>query len=741
VPDLHLVLDDPRVAAARERERAKDWSPAARAFDDAKQRASLGPDESCAWSYVSGRLHAAANEHAEAAAAFDGVTCAPLGAYGALRGAQALVRAGRADAALVRLRTVPEGFALEEEAKNARAEALGATGDRASALALWRAALAANPHGYRWVDTCVRVANALVDGVGADGGADAAPRAREALELATRVVVEAPKLAEPVGANAARARAIAWLRAVRQEKDPPVSEALSEADRVRLAQAWLDAAEPARAIAEANGVLAAAAKPGPIACKAAIVRAQATGKTRGAPTADAWGDAIGACAGEDALVNALYAGGKASAAAKRPQEALDRFASVEKRFPGHRLADDARFHSALLVLDQGDPARCDAMLCSLPDDYPDGDMRGEALFRAALARMTKGDWAGAKDPLDRILAIESSDRHWATAARAAYFRARADAQTGDAEGARARYVQIVQGHPLAFYMTQAYARLAAEDAALASRTLDEAVARDSEGSFPVDTHPELATPAFERGCRLLEVGELDAAKRELAASGALSESADAELIWVIGVLYNRAGAPELGHAFSRSRVTDHLAHYPAGRWRVPWETAFPRAFEPLVLRESGQNGIPAALTWAIMREESSFWPEAKSPSNAYGLMQLIVPTAAGVAKGTPYGHDEASLKKPDTSIALGAKLLAGLRKAYPANPSLAIAAYNGGGGAVNRWVAARPADDFDLWVEQIPFDETRGYIKRVLASEAAYAFLYDRAALPEVLAIPPRVSR
>jgi soluble lytic murein transglycosylase len=738
VPEVHIVLDDPRLAAARERER----SLLARFVEGARGSGvvlcALAPDDACSWSYSSGRLHSAAGEHAEAASAFDGAAaCAPLAPYGALRSAQALVRAGRPDEALLRARTIADDFALADEAKNVLAESLAATGDRAGALAFWRAALRANPHGYRWVDTCVRVANALLDGV--DG--EPALSAREALESATRVVVEAPKLSEAVGAGAARARAIAILRATRQEKDPPVTDALAEADRARLAQAWLEAGESARAMAEANALLVSVPKPGALACKAATVRAQAAAKTKGMISADAWGDAIGACTGEETLVTALYAGGKASISAKRPQEAEGRFASVEKLFPKHRLADDARFHAALLALDQGDAPRCDAMLCALPDDYPDGDMRGEALFRVALLRMAKGDWNGAKDPLDRIIAIEPGDRHWASAARAAYFRARAEAMTGDREGARARYAQIVEGYPLAFYMTQAYARLAAEDKELASHTLEEAVLRDSEGTFPAQDHPELRSPAFERACRLLEVGENDAAKRELVASGALSETADSELIWMVGVLYNRAGAPELGHAFSRGRVSDHLAHYPAGRWRVPWETAFPRAFEPLVLKASTENGIPTPLTWAIMREESSFWPEAKSPSNAYGLMQLIVPTAMGVAKGTPYGWDEVSLKRPEASIALGTKLLAGLRRSYAQNPSLAIAAYNGGGGAVNRWVAARGGDDFDLWVEQIPFDETRGYIKRVLASEAAYAFLYDRASLPEVLGIPTRVTR
>jgi soluble lytic murein transglycosylase len=170
-----------------------------------------------------------------------------------------------------------------------------------------------------------------------------------------------------------------------------------------------------------------------------------------------------------------------------------------------------------------------------------------------------------------------------------------------------------------------------------------------------------------------------------------------------------------------------------------WEVAFPRAFEPLVVRETAASGIPRALAWAIMREESDFYPEAKSSSNAYGLMQLIVPTARGLTSGTPYAATEDGLKRPDASIALGARLLGGLRGSMPTG-ALAIAAYNGGAGAVSRWVAARGTEDFDLWVEDIPWEETRGYVKRVLASEAAYAFLYDRGTLHEVLSIPRAVG-
>ena len=747
VPVVHVVLNQPRFGAARDRERAKDWSGAAHAFDLARASGTApGKEEACALGFESGRLHLAAGENAEAAAAFDEVTSeCTLSAYASLHGAQACARIGRADDAIARARRVPDDATIGADAKLLVAEALAAKGDRAAALVMWRAMMTASPHGVRWVDTAVKIANALLDGV--DG--DPTAHAHEALDMASRVLVEAPKLGDASGAQAAHDRAVALLVAA----DKTFKDVVSDVDRARRAQAWLDSGDPARALADATPIAmpsvtpasnATQSAPTNAACKAAITRAQATAKLRGA-TADAWGDAIQRCANDDTLVSALYSGAKASASSKRPDEAIARYAEVEKLFPHHRLADDARFLAALIVQSQGDDARFETMLTSLPTLYPEADMRGEALFRVALAHMARGDWAGAEAPLDQIVALEKGDLRWSVAGRAAYFRARAAAATAqteaDREDAANRYAAVIASAPLAFYMTQAYARLSETDPARAKKTIDEAIARETVGPLMTRAHDELHAPAFAIARSLLEVGEVEDAKRELAAAHLSDTGVDPEVLWTIAQMYNDAGAPEIGHGYARAKLTDFLGHYPSGRWRTCWEIAFPRPFEDLVTRSSAANAIPTVLTWAIMREESSFVADAKSSADAFGLMQLIVPTARGVAKGTGLGSDENSLKRPEVSIALGTKLLAGLRASFPANRALAIAAYNGGGGAVGRWVAARPQQEFDLWVEQIPYEETRGYIKRVLASETAYAFLYAPKALDEVLAIPPKVSR
>ena len=258
MPALAPVLDDPRLAAARARERDHDPSGARLgALDAARASVSLTAAQACAWAYVSGRLHLDAAETSEAAASFeralatadDAGTPCPLAPYAGLRDAQALLRLGRQEDAVVRLRAAGEDFGARDEARLALADALVMKGDRASALAVWRSLLATSPHGVRWADSSIQLAGALLDGV--DGPPEA--HAQEALDLATRVLVEAPMVAEKADLVGLRTRA---AKALRQ----PTAPILTPDERVRQAQAWLDAAQPKRATETADALLEALPK-------------------------------------------------------------------------------------------------------------------------------------------------------------------------------------------------------------------------------------------------------------------------------------------------------------------------------------------------------------------------------------------------------------------------------------------------------------------------------------------------
>ena len=124
-----------------------------------------------------------------------------------------------------------------------------------------------------------------------------------------------------------------------------------------------------------------------------------------------------------------------------------------------------------------------------------------------------------------------------------------------------------------------------------------------------------------------------------------------------------------------------------------------------------------------MREESSFDPQARSRVGARGLMQLMPDTARQLAKGRGLLSGDDMLVDPAANLTLGSAYLAALMKEF-GEPRLAVAAYNAGPARVREWWKGRASDDVEAWVELIPFDETRFFVRRVMLSWEEYRRLY-----------------
>ena len=146
------------------------------------------------------------------------------------------------------------------------------------------------------------------------------------------------------------------------------------------------------------------------------------------------------------------------------------------------------------------------------------------------------------------------------------------------------------------------------------------------------------------------------------------------------------------------------------------ELRFPFAFQDLFERYSKRNHIDVTWSIAISRRESSFAPDARSHANARGLMQLLPSTAKYVNKGTVSSK---RLNQPKTNIRLGTEYLEYLKKKNQGNEILATASYNAGYHRIKKWLPdeAMPAE---LWIELIPYRETREYVKNVYAYRQVY---------------------
>jgi soluble lytic murein transglycosylase len=143
------------------------------------------------------------------------------------------------------------------------------------------------------------------------------------------------------------------------------------------------------------------------------------------------------------------------------------------------------------------------------------------------------------------------------------------------------------------------------------------------------------------------------------------------------------------------------------------------------MRRATDHGalVEPGLIYALMREESGYSPTAVSITGARGLLQIMPETGERLARDLALANFTTDdLFAPDVNMQLGSHYLRELLERFGDQKSAAIASYNAGPGAVSRWLDSSLEDD--EWVESIPYEQTRAYVKRVLRSLHVYRVLY-----------------
>lgn len=167
------------------------------------------------------------------------------------------------------------------------------------------------------------------------------------------------------------------------------------------------------------------------------------------------------------------------------------------------------------------------------------------------------------------------------------------------------------------------------------------------------------------------------------------------------------------------------------------ELRFPLRHVDAVSRHGPRRSVAPARLLAIMRSESAFVSDARSGAGALGLMQLLPATARETARRIGWRYTSArDLYVPDTNIALGAAYLAQVLKRFDGHFAMAAAAYNAGPHRVHRWRPQR-CTDADVWIDAIPFTETRRYVRRALFYTAIYEWRLGQAVGRLSDAMPP----
>ncbi|GAB5991885.1 transglycosylase SLT domain-containing protein [Aeromonas enteropelogenes] len=210
---------------------------------------------------------------------------------------------------------------------------------------------------------------------------------------------------------------------------------------------------------------------------------------------------------------------------------------------------------------------------------------------------------------------------------------------------------------------------------------------------------------------------------------AMNEVAAARSEWIHNMDRNPvAQRIEFGHIALNRGWHDLaiLASIRAEAWDA-LELRFPKPYKQTFSQVARERAVNMSLLYAISRQESALYPRAQSPVGARGLMQLMPATAKDTASkiGVPY-RSEQQLFDPAINIRLGSAYLKRLLDVYDGNRILAAAAYNAGPGRVKRWREQSADKPMDVWVESIPYRETRNYVQNVLSFDLIYQHKFQQ---------------
>ena len=391
-------------------------------------------------------------------------------------------------------------------------------------------------------------------------------------------------------------------------------------------------------------------------------------------------------------------------------QALEYFNKVLEQYPASAYVDRAQYAAADIHEYFGRNEQAIQLYANLQRQFPKSQVRDDAGWRLAWLHYRSGEWPAAAAAF-RDLASRSKNGPFASAAL--YWQGRIAERVDDLETAIRIYRQIAQSGDESYYQGLSLRRLERLGA-----PVEEAKA--AKPAAASDPDPALGAELIFHLARARELAAMSLPGMAVAELNELQRHAKGRPR--VGTLLMREYFHNQAYGQSlRLAVQLNLSQTERDFYR------YPLAYWELVQQKAEERGLDPYLVLGLIRQESLFDARARSPAAAFGLMQLIAPTATRVAKQlgmTAPTPDK--LFEPGTNVTLGAEYLKDLLQRYSNNWFKAIAAYNAGEAAVDRWEREIVTDDIEEFVERIPYIETRGYVKLVIRNHRIYRRLYEQ---------------
>jgi soluble lytic murein transglycosylase len=338
-------------------------------------------------------------------------------------------------------------------------------------------------------------------------------------------------------------------------------------------------------------------------------------------------------------------------------------------------------------------------------NFPNSSYAGTAFFRLGMLAML------GERPEDAIARFDSYRRrspggNWYHAS--IYWGAKAREAAGDSGAARAMYREALGYDPLSYYGIRAGQALGLDPW--------EYIDRRAMPAVPTMTDAQVAL--VKRMNDLRSLGWRERGLRELWNRDRASEDQQHLLALAIGLNEN-------GWSWQGTGLAQQVLAARGGLWNEALLRAvYPLIYAPVLEHVADDTGLDPSLMAAVIRRESQFDREVRSPVGATGLMQLMPATAAELARRVELAEFESpQLRVPEVNMTLGARYLSDMLDRYGGSVTPALISYNAGPHRYTRWREYPEFQaDAELAIERIPFTETRIYVKTILA----YRYIYQR---------------
>lgn len=398
-------------------------------------------------------------------------------------------------------------------------------------------------------------------------------------------------------------------------------------------------------------------------------------------------------------------------------EALSFLNKVDKRFP--QEADKALSQKATILTLMGRFAEATKARNQLLQEFPNSNETANYRWQVAQDFARANDLVSAWQWAQQI-SVNNPDSD--VAPKAGFWVGKWAEKLGQPQEAQKAFQYVLDKHPHSYYAWRSAVRLGKDVGDFTTiRSLPLKVEIPTTRSIPPagsNMFKELFLLGENQEAIDLFRGEIGN-KREITVSeqfivGLIQQIQGKNLqgINTIWSLKNRQDNPD---DYREWQILRNSPEY--------WYGLFPFHYEDLIVKWSKERKLNPFLVVSLIRQESRFEKEIKSPVGATGLMQIMPDTAKWIAP--QINMKEYSLTNPDDNIKMGTWYLNHTHDTYNGNSLLAVASYNAGPGNVANWLQRYKLTDFDEFVENIPFPETKGYIETVFGNYWNYVELYD----------------